>query len=106
MCAFLWLTLLGMHSVPAMLPLFTNLWSLTYTEAGWLAGINYLTYLFGVAFVGITDRIDSKRLLIIGALLNVVGYGGMGLADGFWSCLLYTSQSPRHRLLTRKHSSA
>ena len=42
MCAFLWLTLLGMHSVPAMLPLFTNLWSLTYTEAGWLAGINTL----------------------------------------------------------------
>jgi len=89
MCAFLWLTLLGMHSVPAMLPLFTDLWSLNYTEAGWLAGMNYLTYLFGVAFVGITDRIDAKRLLIIGALLNVAGYGGMGLADGFWSALFF-----------------
>ena len=89
MCAFLWLSLLGMHSVPAMLPLFTELWSLNYTQAGWLAGMNYLTYLFGVAYVGVTDRIDARRLLIIGALLNVAGYGGMGLADGFWSALVF-----------------
>ena len=89
MCAFLWLTLLGMHSVPAMLPLFTKLWSLNYTQAGWLAGANYLTYLLGVAFVGVTDRIDARRLLITGALLNVAGYGGMGLADGFWSALVF-----------------
>ena len=89
MCAYLWLSLLGLHSVPAMLPLFTKLWSLNYTEAGWLAGIIYLTYLFGVAFVGVTDRIDARRLLIAGALLNVLGYGGMGLADGFWSALAF-----------------
>ncbi|NKB59344.1 MAG: MFS transporter [Alphaproteobacteria bacterium] len=89
MCAFLGLTLLGMHSVPAILPLFAEIWSLNYTEAGWLTGINYLTYLLGVAFVGITDRIDARRLLILGALLNVIGYGGMGLADGFWSALAY-----------------
>ncbi len=91
MCAFLWLTLLGMHSVPAMLPLFTELWSLNYTEAGWLAGINYLAYFFGVAFVGVTDRMDARRLLILGALLNVLGYGGMGFADGFWSALFFRS---------------
>lgn len=89
MCAFLWLTLLGMHSVPAMLPLFTKMWGLNYTEAGWLAGINYLTYFFGVVFIGITDRVDARRLLIIGALCNVIGYGGMGLADGFWSALFF-----------------
>lgn len=89
MCAFLWLTLLGMHSVPAMLPLFTKMWGLNYTEAGWLAGIIYLTYLFGVAFIGITDRVDARRLLIIGALCNVVGYGGMGLSDGFWSAMFF-----------------
>jgi MFS family permease len=89
MCAFLCLTLLGMHSVPALLPLFADMWSLNNTEAGWLAGISYLAYLFGVAFVGVTDRIDARRMLILGALINVVGYGGMGFADGFWSALAY-----------------
>ena len=89
MCAFLCLTLLGMHSVPALLPLFADMWSLNYTEAGWLAGMNYLAYLFGVAFVGVTDRMDARRLLILGALLNVLGYGGMGMAEGYWSALAF-----------------
>ena len=89
MCAFLCLTLLGMHSVPALLPLFSDIWSLNNTEAGWLAGISYLAYLFGVAFVGVTDKIDARKMLILGALVNVVGYAGMGFADGFWSALAY-----------------
>ncbi len=89
MCAFLCLTLLGMHSVPALLPLFAEMWALSNTEAGWLAGISYLAYLFGVPFVGITDRIDARKMLILGALINAVGYAGMGFADGFWSALVY-----------------
>ena len=89
MCAFLALTLLGMHAVPALLPLFVEIWSLSNTEAGWIAGIPYLTYMIGVAFVGVTDRIDARKMLILGALINVVGYGGMGLADGFWSALFF-----------------
>ncbi|MDP7546378.1 MAG: hypothetical protein QGF20_03715 [Alphaproteobacteria bacterium] len=44
MCTFLGLTLLGMHAVPALLPLFVEMWSLSNTEAGWIAGIPYLTY--------------------------------------------------------------
>jgi MFS family permease len=89
MCTFLGLTLLGMHAVPALLPLFTGIWSLSHTEAGWIAGIPYLTYLIGVSFVGITDRIDARRMLILGALINFVGYGGMGFADGFWSAMAF-----------------
>ncbi|NQV61377.1 MAG: MFS transporter [Alphaproteobacteria bacterium] len=89
MCTFLGLTLLGMHAVPALLPLFVKMWSLSNTEAGWIAGIPYLTYLIGVSFIGITDRIDARRMLILGAIINVAGYGGMGLADGFWSALFF-----------------
>lgn len=89
MCAYLCLTLLGMHSVPALLPLFAEMWSLSNTEAGWLAGISYLSYLFAVPFVGMTDRIDARRMLILGALVNAVGYGCMGLADGLWEALCY-----------------
>ncbi len=89
MCTFLGLTLLGMHAVPALLPLFVQMWSLSNTEAGWIAGIPYLTYLLGVSFIGITDRIDARRILILGAIINVAGYGGMGFADGFWSALFF-----------------
>lgn len=89
MCTFLGLTLLGMHAVPALLPLFVRMWSLSNTEAGWIAGIPYLTYLIGVSFIGITDRVDARRMLILGALVNVIGYGGMGFADGFWSALFF-----------------
>ena len=89
MCSFLGLTLLGMHATPALLPLFVDMWGLSNTEAGWIAGIPYLTYLIGVSFVGITDRIDARRMLILGAMVNVIGYGGMGLADGFWSAMAF-----------------
>lgn len=88
-CGFLWLTLLGMHAVPALLPTFVAVWSLSNTEAGWLAGISYLTYMLGVAFVGVTDRIDARRLLILGALINAVGYGGMGLVDDYLGALFF-----------------
>jgi MFS family permease len=89
MCTFLGLTLLGMHAVPALLPLFVEMWSLSNTEAGWIAGIPYLAYLIGVSFIGITDRIDARRLLILGAIVNIIGYGGMGFADGFWSAMFF-----------------
>ncbi|MDP6830807.1 MAG: MFS transporter [Alphaproteobacteria bacterium] len=89
MCGFLGLTLLGMHAVPALLPQFVAIWSLSNAEAGWIAGIPYLTYLVGVSFIGMTDRVDARRMLILGALVNVVGYGGMGLAEGFWSALFF-----------------
>ncbi|MBT5195722.1 MAG: MFS transporter [Rhodospirillaceae bacterium] len=89
MCSFLGLTLFGMHAVPALLPLFKDIWSLSNTEAGWIAGIPYLTYLIGVSFVGITDRIDARRMLIMGAVINVLGYGGMGLVDGFWGAMVF-----------------
>lgn len=89
MCGFLCLSLLGMHSVPALLPLFAEMWSLNNTKAGWLAGISYLAYLIAVPFVGITDRIDARKMLILGALINAVGYAGMGFSEGFWSALVY-----------------
>ncbi len=89
MCGFLGLTVFGMHAVPALLPQFVEMWSLTNTEAGWIAGIPYLANLIGVAFIGITDRVDARRVLILGAIINVIGYGGMGLANGFWSALFF-----------------
>ncbi len=87
LCGYLFLTLLGMHGVPALLPELSRLWSMSYTEGGWLAGAPYLAYVAGVSVIGITDRIDARRLMLLGALINVAGYGGMILADGFWSAL-------------------
>jgi len=88
MSTFLGLTLLGMHAMAALLPEFIARWELTNTEAGWLSGSLYLSYLFVVPFLTITDRVDAKRILIAGAICNAVGYAGFGLfADGLWSGL-------------------
>ncbi|MFN4090284.1 MAG: MFS transporter [Alphaproteobacteria bacterium] len=91
-CAFLAFTLMGLHAFAALLPHFIVEWGLTNTEAGWLNGMPNLAYMIAVPFLAITDRMDARRLLIWGALVNAVGYIGFGLfADGFWSASVYRS---------------
>lgn len=90
MCAFLGLNLLGMHATATLLPFFIEEWQLTGTEAGWLNGIMGLTSTLAIPFLTVTDRIDSRRILILGAWANVIGFGGFALAaDGFWSALAF-----------------
>ncbi|MCA8928470.1 MAG: MFS transporter [Alphaproteobacteria bacterium] len=90
MCAFLGLNLLGMHATATLLPFFIEQWSLSGTEAGWLNGIMGLTSTLAIPFLTITDRIDARRVMLAGAIANVVGYGGFALfADGFASALVF-----------------
>lgn len=85
-CAFLAFTLMGLHAFAALLPRFIVEWDLTNTEAGWLNGAPNVAYTIAVPFLAVTDRMDARRLLIVGALVNAVGYIGFGLfAEGFWS---------------------
>lgn len=90
MCAFLGLNLLGMHATATLLPQFIALWSLSGTEAGWLNGIWGLTSTLAIPFLTITDRIDARRILLAGAIANVLGFGGFALfADDFASALVF-----------------
>ena len=70
-CAAEILGLAGFSTVPALLPQFIETWSLTNTQAGWLAGIMSAGYMLAVVpLVSLTDRrhrqlatcrLDGKR---------------------------------------------
>jgi len=74
---------------PALLPTFQAEWKLSNTQAGWISAAYYAGYMILVPVLSsITDRIDARRIMGLGALFGVltaVGYAC--LATGFWSAL-------------------
>jgi hypothetical protein len=59
------LGLSGFSIIPALLPQFTEPWSLTNTEAGWLAGIKSAGYMLAVIpLVSLTDRWPGRQLYL------------------------------------------
>lgn len=91
MCAAEVLTMAGVFAFPALLPTFVGEWSLTNTEAGWIAGVYFAGYALGVpVLVALTDRIDARRVYVGGAALAAAAALGFALfADGFWTALAF-----------------
>ena len=59
------LSLAGFSIVPALLPQFIEAWSLTNTQAGWLAGITSAGYVLAVIpLVCMTDRRPARQLYL------------------------------------------
>lgn len=86
MCGHLGLNLIGLHGFPALLPDFIARWTLSESEAGWLAGAPYLSSIFAILVSIGSDRFDARRLVIAGSVANAAGFLGFALlADGFWS---------------------
>ncbi len=81
----------GFATFPALLPVFVAEWSLSNTEAGWVSGIFYAGYLLSVPFLtGLTDRLDPRRILLLGTTLSGLAALGFGLAaEGFWTALSF-----------------
>lgn len=81
---------IGAFAVPTLLPTFIERWSLSNTEAGWLAGIFYAGYTVCVpVLVSLTDRIDPRRIYLFCVsltFLSMLAYAT--IVDGFWSALL------------------
>jgi MFS family permease len=82
---------IGANTWPALLPGFIAEWSLSNSEAGWITGVMYGAYTLSVPIlVTSTDRIDPKRVYLLGVGLTVIGHLGFALfADGFWSAMLF-----------------
>lgn len=75
---------IGAFFWPALLPhLAPN------SAAGWITAAFYGAYMLAVpVLVTLTDRIDPKRIYLLGVGLTIVGHLLFGwLADGFWSAL-------------------
>ena len=91
MCFAHVLSMTGFATFPALIPILMPLWELTNTQAGWVSGVFFAGYVLSVPIlVSLTDRIDSRRIYIIGLLISIVGLLGFTfLANGFWSALTW-----------------
>jgi len=89
-CAAQILAQIGAYTWPALLPQFVEAWSLSNSEAGAVTGAFYGAYVFAVPIlVTLTDRIDAKKIYLVGVALTVLSHLAFALfADGFWAAFL------------------
>jgi MFS family permease len=75
---------------PALLPTFLTEWRLSHTEAGWIIAAYYAGYMMLVpVLAGITDRMDARKVMGLGAFLGALTALAFALlARGFWSALV------------------
>ena len=90
MCAAEGLAVLGFSTFPALQPTLLAEWAMSNTEAGWINGIYFAAYMAAVpALVSLTDRVDPRRVYVVGAVVSVLSALGFALlAEGFWSALV------------------
>jgi len=83
------LALAGYSAVPALLPQFVSIWSLSNAQAGWLAGAYYAGYMVAVLpLVALTDRLAPRRIYLAAATLNLAYYFAFALAGGWLVALI------------------
>ena len=91
MCTAEALGMTGFAAYPSFLPLLSDLWRLTGTEAGLIGGAFFFGYMVAVPFLsGATDRVDARVIYIASCLLMAFGTLGFALAArGMWSGALF-----------------
>jgi MFS family permease len=83
--------LMPIAAFSALLPVFVAEWGLTNAQAGWIGGAYFIGYLLSApALIGLTDRIDARRVMLFGAAVSAVsGFAFALLADGLWTGMLF-----------------
>lgn len=79
-------------AVPSTMPAFLiPEWGLSYAEAGLMASAYAIGYMLAApVLTTLTDRIDARRILVFGSLLNAAGTVCFGLfAEGILSAMLF-----------------
>ena len=91
MCAAEGLVVLSFSTLPALLPILLAEWSMSNTQAGWINGIYFAAYMAAVpVLVGLTDRVDPRRIYAFGAVVSVLAALGFAIfAEGFWDAMLF-----------------
>ena len=78
----------GYSIVPALLPQFIAAWSLTNTQAGWLAGMVSAGYMLAVIpLVSLTDRWPARRIYLASSTLSTLSCFGIALCDSLLPAL-------------------
>jgi predicted MFS family arabinose efflux permease len=84
------LGLAGYSTVPALLPQFIEAWSLTNTQAGWLAGIVSAGYMLAVVpLVRLTDRQPARLIYLASSILSALSCFGVALCDSLLPALVF-----------------
>lgn len=80
---------IGAFFWPALLPQLAPQWSLSNSASGWITAAFYGAYMVAVpVLVTLTDRVDPKRIYLLGVGLTVIGHLLFGMiAEGFWTAL-------------------
>ena len=83
--------MLGFATYAALLPELRDLWRLSNAEAGVIGSAFFLGYIATVSYwTALTDRIDGRRIYLIGSLLGAAGGAGFGFAaQGLASAALF-----------------
>jgi len=83
--------MLGFSTYAALLPELRDLWRLSNSEAGAVAGMFFAGYIGTVSFwTALTDRADARKVYLAGSLLGAAGGAGFGVfADGFASAVFF-----------------
>ncbi len=82
---------LGLATFPALLPTFIGEWQLSNTEAGWINGIFFASYLTTVpVLVSLTDRMPARKIYFLClVLISLTSLGFAFLAQGFWTAMAF-----------------
>jgi MFS family permease len=89
LCAAEILSMTGFATFPALLPVLRAEWGLSNSEAGLVSGIFFAGYMAAVpVLVGLTDRIDARRIYLLATALACAGSLGFAfLVQGLVSAL-------------------
>ncbi len=79
----------GFAAYWSLLPVLQPAWHMNNAMAGWLSGAFFGGYVLAVPFLtAMTDRVDARYVVILGAVLAAAALVGLALfAQGFWSAL-------------------
>ena len=83
--------MLGFSTYAALLPELRDHWALSNAEAGLIGSSFFVGYIATVSYwTAMTDRIDGRRIYLVGSLLAMLGGAGFGLAaQGLASAMLF-----------------
>src|SRR6185295_12689831 len=78
-------------STYALLPDLRDEWGLSNAQAGVVGGLFFAGYVSTVSlWTALTDRVDGRRIYLVGSVLAAAGSAGFGLlADGFASAVFF-----------------
>lgn len=80
MCVAEVLSMTGFATYPALLPLLRTSWDLSNSQAGLISGVFFAGYMTATPIlVGLTDRIDARRIYLLATTLAFTGSLGFAL---------------------------